>query len=106
MQRNRDSKRPDNVLLDLGFEDAEELAAKATLALKINELVSERGLSQMEAAGIIGMPQPKISQIRNYKLRNISLERLMLALTALGQNVKIVVSPSSARVSPRISVAA
>jgi predicted XRE-type DNA-binding protein len=40
------------------------------------------------------MPQPKISAIGNYKLQGISLERLMHALTALGQHVKIVVTPS------------
>src|SRR3546814_2074779 len=70
----------DNVLLDLGFADAEELSAKAALALKLNELIDQRGLSQTDAATIIGMTQPKVSQVRRYKLQNISLERLMQAL--------------------------
>jgi hypothetical protein len=52
------------------------------------------------------MPQPKVSAIRNYKLRGISLERLMRALTALGQHVEIVVSPSTQNAPPRIDVAA
>jgi predicted XRE-type DNA-binding protein len=52
------------------------------------------------------MPQPKVSAIRNYKLRGISLERLMRALTALGQHVEIVVSPSTKEAPPRIEVAA
>lgn len=82
MKRKMHSKGTANVLVDLGFEDAEELTVKATLAHKINELVAERGLRQTEAAEIFGMPQPKISQIHNYKLQNISLERLMHVLVA------------------------
>ena len=106
MRRKVHRKSTDNVLIDLGFEDAEELSARATLALKLNRLLDEKELSQAEAAGILGMPQPRISAIRNYKLQNISLERLMQALTALGQHVEIVVSPSSRRVPARIRVAA
>ena len=61
----------DNVLADLGFEDAEELSAKAALAVKLNDLIGRRGLSQAAAARITGMTQPKISQIKRYKLQNI-----------------------------------
>ena len=104
MGRKVNRKSTDNVLIDLGFEDAEELSARATLALKLNRLLDEKELNQAEAAGILGMPQPRISAIRNYKLQNISLERLMQALTALGQHVEIVVSPSSRRVPARIRV--
>lgn len=104
MPRKKHPKGTSNVLADLGFEDAEELTAKATLAHKINELVAKRELSQIEAADIIGMPQPKISQIRNYKLQNISLERLMQALVALDQRVEIVVRPGRRRHDAVIAV--
>lgn len=86
MRGNMRSKGTANVLVDLGFEDAEELTVKATLAHEINELVVERGVSQNEAADIFGMPQPKLSQIRNYKLQNISLERLVQALVVFDQS--------------------
>lgn len=52
------------------------------------------------------MPQPKISAIRNYKLQGISLGRLMHALTALGQHVEIVVTPSRRGAPAGIKVAA
>ena len=59
--RSKDShKGSDNVLTDLGFDDAEELSAKAVLAVKLNELIGQRGLSQTQAAGITGMTQPKL----------------------------------------------
>jgi predicted XRE-type DNA-binding protein len=95
-----------NVLADLGFPDAEELTAKSILAKKINDIAKKRGLTQLETARLLGMPQPKVSAIRNYKLAGISLERLMQALTTLGQHVEIVVRPSNKNMPPRIDVAA
>ena len=91
MERKRSHKGTDNVLVDLGFEDAEELTAKASLAVKFNELVEKRGLSQTAVAAIVGMTQPKVSQVRRYKLQNISLERLMQALVSFDHRVEIVV---------------
>lgn len=105
--RSKDShKGTDNVLTDLGFEDAEELSAKAVLAVKLNELIEKRGLSQTQAAGITGMTQPKVSQVRQYKLQNISLERLMQALVSLDQQVEIVVRPARRAHGAGITVAA
>jgi len=106
MARKKRNRATDNVLVDLGFPDAAELTAKAILAKKINDILASRGLIQADAAALLGMPQPKVSAIRNYKLRGISLERLMQALTALGQHVEIVVSPSTKRIPPGIDVAA
>ena len=106
MESKRSHKGIDNVLVDLGFEDAEELTAKATLAVKFNELLEKRGLSQTEAAAITGMTQPKVSQVRRYKLQNISLERLMQALVSLDQRVEILVRPARRLHSAGITVAA
>lgn len=106
MSRKGGRKAIDNVLVDLGFEDAEDLSAKAILAVKLNELIEGRGLSQTEAAEITGMTQPKISQVRRYKLQNISLERLMQALVSLDQEVEIVVRPARRSHGAGITVAA
>jgi len=106
MTRKTKKRGTDNILADLEFPDAEELTAKTILAKKINDIVLSRSLTQVEVAELLGMPQPKISAIRNYKLRGISLERLMQALTALGQHVEIVVSPSNRTAPARINVAA
>lgn len=95
-----------NVLEDLGLPDAEELTAKAALAVRLNRLIDARGLSQTEAARMIGMTQPKVSQIRSYKLQNISLERMMQALVAMDQRVEIKVRPARGMEAARIRVAA
>lgn len=84
---------------------SQEGSAKATLASRVNELLDENGLSQSAAAQLLGMPQPKVSAIRNYKLRGISLERLMQALLALNQQVEIVVKPGRKAGSGSIRVA-
>ena len=106
MTRKSKDRGTDNVLADLGFPDAEELTAKTILAKKINDILETRGLTQTDAAALLGMPQPKVSAIRNYKLQGISLERLMQALTSLGQRVEIVVRPANKRTAARIDVAA
>lgn len=106
MIRKSNPQSTDNVLVDLGLDDAEELSAKTILAVKLNELIDKRGLSQMETAHITGMTQPKVSQVRRYKLQNISLERLMQALVSLDQQVEIIVRPARRSHTAGITVAA
>ena len=106
MRRKDNPQGTENVLMDLGFDNAEELSAKAALALKLNELIDKRGLSQTEAAHITGMTQPKVSQVRRYRLQNISLERLMQALVSLDQHIEIVVLPARRTHARGITVAA
>ena len=106
MRSKEGHKGTNDVLADLGFDDAEELSAKAILAVKLNELIECRGLSQTEAAAITGMTQPKVSQVRRYKLQNISLERLMQALVSLDQQVEITVKPARRAHAAGITVAA
>lgn len=95
-----------NVLYDLGLDDAADLTARAQLAIKLNDLIDKRGLTQTAVAALTGMTQPKVSQIRHYKLRNISLERLMRALVSLDQHVEIRVRKTRQSDATGITVAA
>lgn len=96
-----------NVFADLGFADAAERQAKLRLAYALNQLLDERKLPQAEAAKVLGVSQPKVSALRNYRLAGFSVERLMNLLTALDQDVEIVIrkKPRS-RKAARISVVA
>ena len=96
-----------NVFADLGFPDAAERQAKLRLAYALNQLLDGRNLSQAEGAKVLGISQPKVSALRNYKLAGFSVERLMNLLTALDQDVEIVIrrKPRS-RKAGRISVVA
>jgi predicted XRE-type DNA-binding protein len=84
-----------NVFADLGFEDAAERQTKTRLALAVNELLKGRKLKQREIAELLGIPQPKVSALKNYRLDNFSVERLMEFLTALDQDVEIMIRPRS-----------
>jgi len=96
-----------NVFADLGYPDAAERQAKLRLAYALNQLLDERKMSQADAAKRLGVTQPKISALRNYKLAGFSVERLMNLLTALDQDIEIVIrrKPRSRRAG-RISVVA
>lgn len=96
-----------NVFADLGYPDAEERQTKLRLAHAINSVIARRRLTQGAAAEKLGVNQPKVSALANYKLDGFSVERLMTFLTALDQDVEIVIKrkPRS-RVAGRISVVA
>jgi len=96
-----------NVFADLGYADATERQAKLRLAYALNQVLEERKLSQVEAAKVLGVTQPKVSALRRYKLAGFSVERLMNLLTALDRDVEIVIrrKPRSRRAA-RISVVA
>ena len=80
-----------NVFADLELPNPEERFAKAELARKIGEIVAERQLTQVEAAELLGIDQPKISALLRGRLGGFSFERLMRFLTILGRDVEIVV---------------
>ena len=80
-----------NVFVDLGFAEPEEELTKAQLATQIRQIIKRRRLTQRAAAVVVGVDQPKVSALMNGRLANFSSDRLMRMLTALGQDVEIVV---------------
>ena len=106
-RRARVTRGSGNVFADLKFPDAAERLAKLRLAYALNQVLDGRKLSQADAAKVLGVTQPKVSALRHYKLAGFSVERLMNLLTALDQDVEIVIrrKPRS-RKSARISVVA
>ncbi len=96
-----------NVFADLGYSDADERQTKLRLAYAINGVIARRRLTQAAAADKLGVNQPKVSALANYKLDGFSVERLMTFLTALDQDVEIVIrNKPRSRPSGRISVVA
>lgn len=95
-----------NVFADLELPDAEELLAKAGLARRISEVIRRRGLTQTQAAAVLGVDQPKISALVRGRLSGFSFERLLRFLLRLGQDVRIVVrAQRRARRPARLRVA-
>lgn len=96
-----------NVFADLGLSNPEERLAKAELAHAISRVIQERGLTQREAAALMGIDQPKVSHVLRGRLADYSTERLMNFLRSLGRDVEIVIrrAPKS-RKRGRLHVAA
>ena len=95
-----------NVFADLGYADADERQTKLRLAYALNSLMDRQHMTQAAAAEKLGVTQPKISALANYKLDGFSVERLLLFLTALDQDVDIVIKRKPRFRSARISVVA
>jgi predicted XRE-type DNA-binding protein len=96
-----------NVFADLGYVDAEERQTKLRLAYAINGIIERQRVTQAAAADKLGINQPKVSALANYKLDGFSVERLMTFLTALDQDVEIVIKKKpKSRSAARISVIA
>jgi predicted XRE-type DNA-binding protein len=87
-----------NVFEDLGFPDAADRQTKTRLALAVNDLLTARRLKQREIADLLGISQPKVSALKNYRLDQFSVERLMEFLTALDHDVEIRIRPTTAGV--------
>ena len=95
-----------NVFADLGLPNPEEALAKAELAHKITVLIRERGLTQTQAAKLLGVDQPKVSALIRGRLTGFSLERLLRFLLLFGQDIRITVQATpSTRSRARVLVA-
>jgi predicted XRE-type DNA-binding protein len=83
----------DNIFAVIGRPNADELLAKAELARAVERVLRERKLTQTEAARILGVTQPDVSDLYRGRLSGYSMERLYRFLKALDQDVQIVVQP-------------
>ena len=92
----------DNVFEDLGFEQPDEELAKAKLVMAIGQAIRERDLTQVQAASLLGLDQPKVSALLKGRFGGFSTDRLLRLLVALDRDVDIVVKPSQDR--PRVTV--
>ena len=84
-----------NVYADLGFADAGEMLAKARIVAQIGRIIQARKLTQVQAAELLGIDQPKVSALLRGQFKGYSQERLVGFLTKLGMYVEIVVRPRS-----------
>ncbi len=80
-----------NVYTDLAVADPESMLVKAQLVTKIAELLLDRDLTQTEAAALLGIAQPKLSNLLKGRFRGFSERTLIDFLTRLGSDVEIVV---------------
>ncbi|MEH2001404.1 MAG: helix-turn-helix transcriptional regulator [Nostoc sp.] len=82
-----------NVFADLGLSNPEERLLKAELVRKISEIITNLNLTQVQAAEILGIDQPKVSLLIRGRLSGFSTDRLIVYLNKLGSDVEITVKP-------------
>jgi predicted XRE-type DNA-binding protein len=91
--KSRKDVKPDyemgtsNVYADLGRAAAGSLLIKAQLVSKISEILGEQALTHIEAAALLGIPQPKLSSMLRGQFRGLSERKLVYCLTRLKQDV-------------------
>jgi predicted XRE-type DNA-binding protein len=85
-----------NVFRDLGFspKEAEHLMVRAELMMSLQETIRARGLKQIEAAELLGVTQPRISDLMRGRIHLFSVDTLIDMLAKLGIRAKLVLQPS------------
>jgi predicted XRE-type DNA-binding protein len=88
-----------NVFKDLGFpeDEAEHLRVRADLLIQIQKALKARGLKQAEAAKVLGVTQPRVSDLVRGRIDLFSVDGLIDMLARLGIRVRLVVTPSRRR---------
>lgn len=82
-----------NVFRDLGFsrEESENLKIRSDLMIRLSKLIEARGLTQAQAAALLGVTQPRISDLVRGKIDRFSIDTLVAMLGHAGVTVHVVV---------------
>ncbi|MBK8246683.1 MAG: XRE family transcriptional regulator [Gemmatimonadetes bacterium] len=80
-----------NVFVDLGFplEEAAHLLIRSDLMITLNQALEDRGLTQVRAAKVLGVSQPRVSALRRGKIEQFSIDALVELLARLGVAVTV-----------------
>lgn len=74
-------------------EEAENMKARSSLMIAINERIDEFGWSQTVAATNVGLTQPRVSDLRRGKIPKFSLDALIGIANKVGLTVRLQVEP-------------
>jgi predicted XRE-type DNA-binding protein len=85
-----------NVFTDLGFpaEEAEHLRIRADLMIALSRVIQDRGLTQVKAAELFGVSQPRVSDLVRGKVDRFSIDTLIEMLGHAGVRVKFTAKPA------------
>lgn len=83
-----------NVFADLGFsaEEAQNLKIRSDLMIELGRLIEERGLTQSAAAELLGVTQPRISDLVRGKIDRFSVDSLIEMLGRAGASISFIVT--------------
>ena len=92
-----------NVFADLGFANAEDMRLRADAVARIRAIMAEKKLTQAAMGKLLGLKQPDVSAMLGGRLTKFSLERLLRFLTALDQDVAIIVKKRTSKAPARMT---
>src|ERR687895_1978141 len=90
-----------NVFRDLGFskEESEHLLVRADLLIQVQKTIASRRLTQAEAAKVLRVTQPRVSDLLRGRIDLFSTDALIDMLARLGVGVRLVVRTGKRRVA-------
>jgi len=88
-----------NVFRDLGFspDEVEYLKVRSELMANLQKVITARGLKQAEAAKLLGVTQPRVSDLMRGRIDLFSIDTLIDMLARLGIRAKLVLQPRRRR---------
>jgi predicted XRE-type DNA-binding protein len=88
-----------NVFRDIGFsaDEAEHLKVRSDLLIHLQKVISARGLKQAQAAKLLGVSQPRVSDLMCGRIELFSIDTLIDMLANMGIRVKVVLKHSTRR---------
>jgi predicted XRE-type DNA-binding protein len=80
-----------NVFKDLGFpaEEAAHLLIRADLMIQLTQILKKRSLTQVRAARLLGVSQPRVSDLVRGRIDRFSIDSLVEMLASLGVSVSL-----------------
>jgi predicted XRE-type DNA-binding protein len=80
-----------NVFKDLGFpaEEAAHLLIRADLMIQLTQILKKRSLTQVRAARLLGVSQPRVSDLVRGRIDLFSIDSLVEMLASLGVSVSL-----------------
>ena len=92
-----------NVFRDLGFppDEAEHLRVRSDLLVQLQKAIKSQGLKQAQAAKLLDVTQPRVSDLMRGRLDLFSVDSLIDMLARVGVRVRVVFTTTkrSARVA-------
>jgi len=81
-----------NVFRELGFppDEAEHLRVRSDLLLQLQKAIRSKGLKQAEAAKLLDVTQPRVSDLMRGRLDLFSVDTLIDMLARFGIRVRVV----------------
>lgn len=89
-----------NIFADMAMPNPEERLLKARLARLVNKAIERNNWTQSTTAQVLGITQPDVSNLNRGRLKNFSVERLLLFLSLLERRITITVSSDAENIAP------